>query len=328
MRAVLSRLLATKRSVRIAKSWLMTHPRALWGYRGLRLRIQARRWSRKDKESAIALERWFERQSAHRRKLPGTDLAYLEMVRRHAADGFTPYMVLPLFSYALLLRPERIVELGCSYTYYPETYRRADPWVVSDAMSEGLVSTRLLLAACRFLDAHGVRVTLTSVDLRTADHPLFARNEALLRDLGLAAWWQPAMGVDSVSWLREEEERIRAGSAKLIDLAFVDSNHTYAHVRAELEALRRIMAGRGVMLIDNCYALTYEPGVDSMPGDGAKGISHGGEYGAILDFVGAHPEWSVEWDGSDLAVLKRDGELVPNVSSPESAPPPRLRPPV
>jgi Methyltransferase domain len=177
--------------------------------------------------------------------------------------------------------------------------------MVSSAVSEGLVSTRLLLAACRLLEGEGVRATLTSVDLRSADHPYFERGWALLLDLGLAPWWRPAMGVDSVSWLREEAGRLLEGTAQPIDMAFVDSNHTYAQVRAELDALVPLMAPHGVVLIDNCYALLYEPGIDWIQGDGAEGADRGGEYGAILEFLAAHPEWSAQWDGRDLAVLRR-----------------------
>jgi len=119
----------------------------------------------------------------------------------------------------------------------------------------------------------------------------------LLEDLRLDSMWIDATGTSSQEWLATEARRALNSGWQSIDLAYVDSNHTYAQVQAELEGVLPLLSPRAAIVVDNCYTVAYEvdPGLDWIKGESEEGIIKGGEYGAILDFITAHPEWHAEW---------------------------------
>ncbi len=216
------------------------------------------------------------------------------MVRRHCAEGFNQHKVLVFFSLPLLHQTRRIVELGCGFTYYPETYKPANPWQVSSSPHEALVSTRMFLTACRFLRKVGVAASVTSVDIRR-EPELFRRAQMLLKDMDLLQYWNPVLGTDSIKWLMGQKE--------MIDLALVDSHHTYDQVAGELGALGRLMSPRGIIIVDDCYDVSYSPGVDWGKDESMDGVRNGGEYGAILDFLKGNSDWAAEWTPMSIASM-------------------------
>jgi predicted O-methyltransferase YrrM len=218
----------------------------------------------------------------------GGEFQYFEMLREHVvACGLraNQHKVLPFLSYALAVRPRRIVELGASFSYYPETYANGSPWLASTAEDEGVLSTRVFLVACRILNQIGISATLTSVDIR--DTHRFTNVQKLLTDCDLIRYWKPVMGQDSIAWLKAQTEPI--------DLCLVDSQHTYAQVKGELEALIPLMNPKGLIIVDDWADTEFKPHVEWSPDDDEEGVSKGGEFGAVLEFLKAHPEWRVEW---------------------------------
>ena len=230
-------------------------------------------WTKRRDEHVASLELGFR------------DYKYLEMVRKHCSKGYNRYKIIFFYSFPLLIQAKRIVELGSSFTYYPETYHPRSPWEVSSSESEGLVSTRIFLMASRFLNKFGVPATLTSVDIRESS--LFDNAKSLLKELDLLKYWEPVMGTDSMGWLKKQTEPI--------DLALVDSNHTYDQVAGELENLAPLMSSKAAIIIDDAYTLDYTPGVDWCDDETEEGRRKGSEYGAVLQFLEKHPEWVAEW---------------------------------
>lgn len=247
------------------------------------IRMLRNRLKTKTPESAY----WIKRRNEHVASLESgfRDYKYLEMVRKHCSKGYNRYKIIFFYSFPLIIQAKRIVELGSSFTYYPETYSPQSPWEVSSSESEGLVSTRIFLVACRFLNKFGVAATVTSVDVRESS--LFENAKSLLKELDLLKYWEPVMGTDSIGWLKRQTEPI--------DLALVDSNHTYDQVAGELENLAPLMSAKGVIIVDDAYSLDYMPGVNWCDDETEKGRQKGGEYGAVLDFLKKHPEWVGEW---------------------------------
>lgn len=246
---------------------------------------------------------WRARLSAHVSSISGGDYQYFELLREHVVGGIPgnrpkiiPFVVLPI-----LLRARNIVELGSSFTYFPETYPDASPWRASTSDSEGLISTRAFLVACRFLNQASVPATLTSVDIRESS--LLENAKDLFTKLDLIQYWRPAMGVDSIEWLKSRTEKI--------DLALVDGHHTYAQVRGELEGLAPLMSHHAVIIVDDCYDVDYQTGVSWAVDETPEGTAKGGEYGAIVEFLDEHPEWTAQWvPGSIASVVYLRGGLL------------------
>lgn len=230
---------------------------------------------------------WIKRRNEHiaSLELGFRDYKYLEMVRKYCSKGYNRHKIVFFYSFPLVIQAKRIVELGSSFTYYPDTYNPKSPWEVSSSESEGLISTRVFLVACRFLNKFGVAATLTSVDIR--ESRLFENAKSLLRQMDLLKYWVPVMGTDSIQWLKRQKESV--------DLALVDSNHTYDQVAGELENLAPLMSSKGVIIVDDAYNLDYRPGADWCDDETEEGRRKGGEYGAVLDFLEKHPEWVGEW---------------------------------
>jgi len=242
---------------------------------------------------------WRAEQVRQQRDAPAN---HFDMIAAHVADSFAGYMAIPLFSIPLLLQARNIVELGSAFSYYPDTYPGGSPWVASKSGSEGNAGTRFLLSSARLLNHAGVPARVTSIDIRSADDPKMAGSRSLLSSLGLMEFWNPVMGQDTVAWLRGWDERI--------DFALVDSNHTYAHVAAELAALEPLMSERSVIAVDNAYTYYYANPLELLQGTAASGddevgIRRGGKFGAIREFTAAHPEWQPVWTRSDLMFLCR-----------------------
>jgi hypothetical protein len=213
------------------------------------------------------------------------------------------YKVMPLFSIPLVIQARRLVELGSAFSRYPFGYK-GSVWDRSWREVEGVIATRIMLTACRMLrDFSGIEATLTSVDIRdgwaTDDNgaPINVQQcaEDLIARLGLRDLWYPVIGTDSLEWLASERPRIEAHEAEPIDFLLVDSNHTYEQVKGELDGALPLMAERGVILVDDCYSTNYRHGATWTPEESELGIRRGGEYGAILEFLDAHPDWQAEW---------------------------------
>ncbi len=234
-----------------------------------------------------ALSYWQTTIQKHRANLHSGyhDYKYFSLVRKHCYKNNNYYKILPLFTLPLLIQARNIVELGSAFTYYPETYFPKTPWGKSNNPMEGLVSTRILLTACHFLNKVGIPATLTSVDMRGGSG--FIQAKRLLEELDLLKYWQPVMNADSVKWLKEYK--------KTIDFALVDTSHTYSQVSAELESLHPLMANKSIVVIDDGFTISDEFSGDWRPQETDAGRSKGGEYGAICDFLKIHPEWHAEW---------------------------------
>jgi len=130
------------------------------------------------------------------------------------------------------------------------------------------VTTRAFLLACRDFDA-----TLTSIDVEL---PKFSLD--VLGDL--KKYWRFIRGNDlEVEWNTE------------VDLIFIDTIHTYDHLKAELEKYHRY--ARLIVLHD-----TNDP----------KWLSKG-YLRALKEFLRNHPEWEEIYLGTKhgLTLLRRKG---------------------
>jgi hypothetical protein len=277
--------------------------------------LDAEQWGRlnaKDPELAAAFWNWSFRKAqlvndttdgAH------SEFRYWEMVRKYAADSPFWYAIIPIFAYPLMLGARRIVEFGTAFTFYPKTLET--PWSVSSSPDEGMLSTRILLAACKILKHRGIDSKLVSIEVRGKamyEHEDITHNgDALFADLGLREYWEPKFGADSVEWLTEQKELVRSGRELPIDFALLDSNHTYALTKSELEGLAAIMSDKGVMIVDNAYTIFYEPNAEWSLDESPEGIRRGGKFGAVLEFVTSNSDWEIDWFvyPYDFACLRR-----------------------
>jgi hypothetical protein len=268
---------------------------------------------------ASARENWYAAAMAHQNSAgEGFQISrYFDLVRQHAIEGVNHYKSLLFFALPLAVQAERLVELGSSFSYYPETYADGSPWGVSSDRNEGVVSTRIMLSACRLLNRLGVPARLTSIDIRTSadlyaavGRDLVASARSLIEDLDLSQFWDLHEGTDTVAWLHEETERFLRGEAKPIDFVLVDSNHTYDQVSRELEAVLPLLSRWAVILVDDCYETNYVHGATWIPEESREGVLRGGEYGAVLEFLQAHPEWRADWMPFNV-LLSRDVEHLP-----------------
>jgi FkbM family methyltransferase len=151
------------------------------------------------------------------------------------------------------------------------------------------------------------------VDIRTTG--LYRNAEALLTDLNLIDYWRPVMGTDSIEWLKGQTERI--------DVALVDSHHTYAQVSGELNGLHPLMSEHGIIIVDDCYDLNYQTGADWSMDETPAGAAKGGQYGALVEFLEQHPEWVAEWvpvKVASVAYLCRRGESRESREPPPATP--------
>jgi len=224
---------------------------------------------------------------------------YFDLVKCLAGHSLFSYKVIPLFSIPLLLRPTNIVELGSAFTSYLEKCN--DPWGRYDKLEEGLISTRVLLTACRFLNKYGIKASLTSIDIRD-DKKKFEDTERHLQELDLLQYWKPFYGTDSLDWLKRNKD--------LIHLAYVDSSHTYKQVKAELEALAPQMIQNGVIIIDDGFTINDPSDVSWRVNEDEGGRSKGGEFGAVLDFLKEHPEWRNTWSPEGMVYLCRNASVM------------------
>ena len=266
------------------------------------------------RDDADVLREWRDRAMAHQNAIPGeVNLwRYFQMVRTHATTGVNDYKALLFFALPLALRARRIVELGSSFSFYPDTYEDGSPWGVSSDRDEGVVSTRIILSACRLLKQLGVPSKLLSIELRDASYierwgnrDLVARARQLIDDLGLSEFWELHTGTDTVAWLAEERGRLLRGETEPIDFVLVDSNHTYDQVSRELAGVLPVLSATGAILVDDCFETNYAHGVDWIPEDSAEGLRRGGEYGAVLEFLDAHPDWHGEWMQSNVLLTRQ-----------------------
>jgi hypothetical protein len=260
-------------------------------------------WERlkdRDPDLAVTFRDWLYRRSTLHTRLfaePDAEYHYWEMVRKYAADSPFWYAIVPIFAYPLLLRAKRMVEFGSAFTFYPDTFE--DPWGISSAPDEGMISTRILLAACKVLETRGIASKLVSIEIRGKaihnDVDITNNGDMLFTELGLRQYWQPVFGMDSSTWIEEQRSLVRRRKELPIDFALLDSNHTYALTRAELEGLAAVMSDQGVMIIDNCYTLFYEVDAKWSPNESPEGIRKGGKFGAILEFAASRPDWELMW---------------------------------
>jgi hypothetical protein len=260
-----------------------------------------------DHKAAARLCKWIETKQAHLSSLADEvhDHNYFELIRHHILESPQSIRLLPLFALTLAIQARRIVEFGTSFTYYPEGYE--GPWSVTKDTTEGFISPRIFLPACRLLTNLAIPSTLTSVELRNT--PGFVEGcLGLVEELGLSQYWKPCFGMSSEVWLAAELDRLKRGQAQRIDLAYIDSHHTYEQVKLELEGVLPLMAPRSLIVVDNCYTVHYETGVDWAPSESPLGVERGGEYGAILEFLRAQSEWRAEWAAwpGDWMYLYRD----------------------
>lgn len=270
-------------------------------------------WWRLQRATSNSAERdaatWALRREEHRAHLDEgiQTWRYLELVRRHTNKNVNWFKAIPFFALPLAVGARRMVELGSSFSYYPETYQPRSPWGISKAVDEGVVSTRLMLAAARLLTDFGVHSTVTSVDLR--DSSLYKNARQLLTELDLIRFWDPKMATDSIGWLNEEQQRLRRGEVEPIDFGLIDSNHTYDQVSRELAGILPLMSAKGVLLVDDCWTTNYKHGADWVPEESEEGIKRGGEYGAVLEFLEQHPNWQAEWIPEGMAILSRPARV-------------------
>jgi hypothetical protein len=234
--------------------------------------------------------RWEKKRDAHVEKIGEAkgEYRYFELLREHVTGGMPGNQgkIIPLCLIPIMVGARHIVELGSAFSSYPESYPDGSPWKASlNTSIEGAISTRTFLVACRFLKQMGIDATLTSVDKR--DWRMFENTKKLFTDLDLLQYWRPTMGTDSIEWLKNHEQQI--------DVALVDSNHTYIQVAGELKGVLPLMAPNGVIIIDDCYNVDYQTGVVWNIDEVEDGISKGGEYGAILEFLERYPEWKPHW---------------------------------
>jgi hypothetical protein len=263
-----------------------------------------------DPAASEAASQWYERRREYLRRADSASspFRYLDLVARHAAESPQAARLLALFSLALSVRPRRIVEFGSAFTLYPKHVESA--WSVSTAADEGMISTRVLLSACAVLESLGVESNLASVDVREQafydGSDVTHSGEQLFSQLGLRKYWQPSFGLDSVEWLRLHAPGILSGSEPPIDFAFIDSSHTYTQVSAELAGLEPLMSRSGLIVVDNCYVLADVSHQGFFPDETSDGASRGGEFGAIVDFLEAHPGWRAQWGpaSTDLVYMR------------------------
>lgn len=242
---------------------------------------------------------------------------YFQMLRNHVfTRDYEPdlsietsepdvYKAVPLYTFPMLQQSRRMVELGASFSFFPDFYPDGSPWRRSKHVWEGVISTRILLTVCKLLgDFCGVQSSLTSVDIRDGterydigedEGTLLGRVEALLESIGLRQYWRPYMGIGTFEWLADEAGRLQRGEVQPIDFLLIDANHTYGQVKGELEGALPLMSERGMILIDDSYITAYTHHDERIPAETEEGLRHGGEYGAIIEFIAEHPEWQPEW---------------------------------
>lgn len=248
---------------------------------------------------------WALRREEHRKTLQdGPQLwRYLEMVRLHAIDNINWFKAIPCFGLPMAVGARRLVELGSSFSYYPATYDPPSPWGRSSAGDEGVISTRLMLTACKLMSEFGPHSSLTSVDIRESS--LYENVRSLLTDMDLIEFWDPQMGTDSIEWLQKEKERVQSRAAEAFDFVLVDSTHTYDQVARELACVLPLMSPTGIILVDDCWITNYKHGASWIPEESDKGLAHGGEYGAVIEFLENHPEWKADWIPQGMVVFSR-----------------------
>src|SRR5260370_3173946 len=71
----------------------------------------------------------------------GGEFQYFEMLREQTLScglRANQHKILPFLAYTLAIRPRRIVELGASFSYYPESYANGSPWLAATADDEAV----------------------------------------------------------------------------------------------------------------------------------------------------------------------------------------------
>lgn len=169
-----------------------------------------------------------------------------------------------LFNRILETQPRTIVELGSG------TSLETKPFEVN--FKSGGTSTRVFLIACHELNTnHSIPSYLFSIDKEPCKS---TRN--LIKKMELNNYWVFIQGNDL--------EVVKQWH-KPIDFLFVDSDHSYSHVKKVLELWLPFVVQQGHVFLHDAF--TEEYGVDE----------------ATRDFVKEHPEWKVI-DHVDLQWMK------------------------
>lgn len=112
--------------------------------------------------------------------------------------------------------------------------------IVETGLSRGL-STQIFLEAVELLNNSGIASMLFTIDIE--DSP---ETRKRLHDLKLDNYWQFIMD-DSI---KASEKWISLYSP--IDLLYLDSDHSKAHVTRELQVWGQLVRKGGIILVDDC----------------------------------------------------------------------------
>jgi cephalosporin hydroxylase len=106
--------------------------------------------------------------------------------------------------------------------------------------------------------------------------------------------------VEGSSTDRPTFERVRAHCGGRPAMVLLDSDHTEAHVRAELELYRELVPVGGYMIVND----------SNIGGHPALAWKDSSPYDAIHSFVADHPEWEIDRDSQKhMLTLCVDGFL-------------------
>ena len=140
--------------------------------------------------------------------------------------------------------------------------------IVETGLGQGN-STVIFLEACRFLGE--CRLYTFEININK-DDTLPARKR--ISELGLEPWWTLV-----------EKDSVQAGrewSYGKIDILFLDSHHSYEHVKAELEAFMPHLSEKAVIL---CH--------DTNPKEEHEMYKTGGPLKALKEFQTENPNWKL-----------------------------------
>jgi predicted O-methyltransferase YrrM len=142
--------------------------------------------------------------------------------------------------------------------------------IVETGLGQGN-STIIFLEACRFLG--DCKLYTFEININKED-TLPARKR--ISELGLEPWWTLI-----------EKDSVQAGrewSYGKIDVLFLDSHHSYEHVKAELEAFKPHLSEKAVIL---CHDIHPAPEHQTH-----EMYKTGGPLRAIKEFQNRNPEWN------------------------------------
>jgi len=140
--------------------------------------------------------------------------------------------------------------------------------IVETGLGQGN-STIIFLEACRFLG--DCKLYTFEININKED-TLPARKR--ISELGLEPWWTLV-----------EKDSVQAGrewNHEKIDVLFLDSHHSYEHVKAELEAFKPHLSEKAVIL---CH--------DTNPKEEHEMYKTGGPLKALKEFQTENPNWKL-----------------------------------